>query len=69
MRQASLSALLSERPAVVAASVGITYETKQSETTQDIIHKGPVCRQQAELGHHILMAAKTFQRLLPKLKK
>lgn len=51
MRQASLSALLSEGPAVVAASVGITYETKQSETTQDIIHKGPVCRQQAELGH------------------
>lgn len=59
MRQASLSALLSERPTVVAASVGITYETKQSETTQDIIHKGPVCRQQAELRHHILLVAKT----------
>lgn len=58
VRKASLSALLSERPAVVAASVGITYETKQSGTTQNIIHKGPVCRQQAELGHHILMVAK-----------
>lgn len=59
MRQASLSALLSERPAVIAASVGVTHETKQSETTQNIIHKGPVCRQQAELGHHILVVAKT----------
>lgn len=57
MRKASLSALISERPAVVATSVGITHETKQSETTQNIIHKGPVCRQQAELGHHILLAA------------
>lgn len=54
-----LSALLSERPAVAAASVGITYETKQSVTTQDIIHKGPVCRQQAELENHILLVAKT----------
>lgn len=59
MRQTSLSALLPERPAVVAASVGIKYETKQSGTTQNIIHKGPVCRQQAELRHHILLAAKT----------
>lgn len=58
VRKASLSALLSERPAVVAASVGITYETKQSVTTQNIIHKGPVCRQQAELGHHIFLVAK-----------
>lgn len=57
MRKASLSALISERPAVVAASVGITHETKQSETTQNIIYKGPVCRQQAELGQNILLAA------------
>lgn len=28
-----------------------SHETKQSETTQYIIHKGPVCRQQAKLGH------------------
>lgn len=59
VRQASLSALLSERPTVVAASVGVTYKTKQSETTQNVIHKGPVCRQQAELGHRILLVAKT----------
>lgn len=58
MRQTSLSALLSERPAVVAASVGITHETKQSETTQNIIHKGPICRQQAELRHLILLVSK-----------
>lgn len=33
MRHTSLSALLSERPAAVGASVGIKDETKQSETT------------------------------------
>lgn len=48
---------------MVAASVGITYETKQSVTTQDIIQKGPVCRQQAELGNHILLVAKTRKTL------
>ena len=57
MREATLSALLSARPAVVAAAVGFTYVTKQSETTQNIIHKGPICRQQAELRHHILSVA------------
>lgn len=39
VRYAILSARLSETPAVFAASVGITHETKQSETTQYIIHQ------------------------------
>lgn len=56
--EASSSALSSERPAVVEASVSITYVTKQSETTRDIIYKGPVCRQQAEVGHLFLSVAK-----------
>lgn len=50
VRYAILSARLSETPAVVAASVGITYETKQSETPL-------VCRQQAELRQYILLLA------------
>lgn len=45
--------------AVVAASVGIRYDTKQSETTHIIIHEGPVCRQQAELRHQFLLVANT----------
>lgn len=29
----------------------------RSETTQNVVHKGPVCRQQADLKHQILSAA------------
>lgn len=42
----------------IATSVGITHETKQSETTQNIIDKGPVCRQHADLGLYSLWIAK-----------
>lgn len=48
------SALLLKGPSVVAASVGIIHGT-----TQNIIHKGPVCRQQAEPGRYILLVGNT----------
>lgn len=40
-------------------SAGITHETKQSETTQNIVDKGPVCRQHADLGRHIFRIAES----------
>lgn len=47
-REATLNALLSARLAV--DSVGITSVSRQSDI-QNIIHKGPVCKQQAEQRH------------------